>query len=174
MPIESPPSFLEQRRTKLLVPDRNLTRMWAADDTLELSTPLEVQLAKAKRDLTAFQTRLLKDYASKGLTPEMLSVKSADPATLRTKGLDIATDITPLFALHFRVLQLETARLKEMTEKSRETRAVRTTGPLAPREPGQSAIFPGLTGVGRKTRKHGHTRLRRRARGRVSRRKIQT
>lgn len=45
-------------------------------------------------------------------------------------------------------------------------------GPIQPREPAQSAIFPKLTGVGRKTRKHGHTRLRRRARRRVSRRKV--
>lgn len=36
---------------------------------------------------------------------------------------------------------------------------------------GTSALFPRLTGVGRKTRKHGHTRVRRRARGRLSRRK---
>lgn len=174
MPIESPPSFLEQRRTKLLVPGRNLTRMWAADDTLELSTPLEVQLAKAKRDLTALRTRLLKDYASKGLTPEMLTDSSIDTDVLLEKGLDIPTDIKPLLALQIQVLKLETARLKETTDKSREMRAVRTTGPLAPRAPAQSAIFPGLTGVGRKTRKHGHTRLRRRARGRVSRRKIKT
>jgi hypothetical protein len=46
--------------------------------------------------------------------------------------------------------------------------------PLQPRQLTQSAIFPKLTGVGRKTRKHGYTRLRRRTRGRVSRRKITT
>ena len=48
----------------------------------------------------------------------------------------------------------------------------RSTGTLGPRTPAQSAIFPRLTGVGRKTRKHGHTRVRRRARGRLSRRKV--
>lgn len=35
-----------------------------------------------------------------------------------------------------------------------------------------SALFPKLTGVGRKTRKHGHTRVRRHTRGRLSRRKV--
>lgn len=44
--------------------------------------------------------------------------------------------------------------------------------PIEPRILGPSAIFPKLTGVGRKTRKHGHTRVRRRARGRLSRRKV--
>jgi hypothetical protein len=44
--------------------------------------------------------------------------------------------------------------------------------PVQPRTLGQSALFPKLTGVGRNTRKHGYTRLRRRTRGRLSRRKV--
>jgi hypothetical protein len=48
----------------------------------------------------------------------------------------------------------------------------RSTGPLGPRTPADSALFPRLTGVGRKTRKHGSSRIRRYRRGRLSRRKI--
>jgi hypothetical protein len=47
----------------------------------------------------------------------------------------------------------------------------RTLGTVAPRTPGDSKLFPGLKGVGRRTR-NGHTRLRRRTRRRVSRRKV--
>lgn len=93
---------------------------------------------------------------------------------LREKDLNVDTIAAkaPLFANDYKAA---VARRDKAQADYEATLAAteRSTGTLAPRTPAQSALFPKLTGVGRKTRKHGHARLRRRARGRLSRRKVE-
>jgi hypothetical protein len=143
MPIESPPEEISLPG----VPDQE-------------------HYAQLNHQLRLLRARLVKDYGKKGLTLEILDENPPDVDKLIQIGLDKGKDIIPFLTLLVAVAQAENALLQTRSP------AERSTGTLEPRKLAQSAIFPKLTGVGRKTRKHGHTRVRRRARGRVSRRKI--
>lgn len=160
--MESPPGITEQSWRKLTAPERNLERMEADEITLPLAP--EAQLEDVNAQIRRLQARLLKDYGAKGLTRAMLETTPPDIDAFLRIGLKESTDIIPLLKLRIEAATTSGA----VYARQRPSR--RDTGALAPREPTQSAIFPRLTGVGRKTRKHGPARLRRHRRGRVSRR----
>ena len=161
--MESPPGITEQSWRKLTAPERNLERMEADEITLPLAP--EAQLEDVNAQIRRLQARLLKDYGAKGLTRAMLETSPPDIDAFLRIGLKESTDIIPLLKL--RIEAATTSR----AVYARQRPSRRDTGALAPREPTQSAIFPKLTGVGRKSRKYGLARVLRRTRGRLSRRK---
>lgn len=158
--MESPPGITEQSWRKLTAPERNLERMEADEITLPLAP--EAQLEDVNAQIRRLQARLLKDYGATGLTPAMLETNPPDIDAFLQVGMKESTDIIPLLKL------LIEAATTSGAVYARQRRSRRDTGALAPREPTQSAIFPRLTGVGRKTRKHGPARLLRRTRRRLS------
>lgn len=167
MPIESPPGFTEQSDHKLEAPYRNVGRMIEAGEEISLPrVPDQEHYAQLNHQLKLLRARLVKDYGRKGLTLAILDTNPPDVDKLIQIGLDKGKDIIPFLELLVAVARAENAVLQ--TQRPAE----RSTGALEPRTPAQSALFPKLTGVGRKTRKHGHTRVRRRARRGVSRRKV--
>jgi hypothetical protein len=173
MPIESPPGFTEQSVHKQGAPYRNVGRMIQAGEEISLPPVPEKELAQLSHRLQLHRARLMKDYEKDGLTLAHLDKRPPDVDKLVQIGLDHTKDIMPLLELRIAVAQAEYAAARaEIAALQANPSTGRSTGTLAPREPAQSALFPKLTGVGRKTRKHGHTRLRRRARGGVSRRKV--
>jgi hypothetical protein len=173
MPIESPPGFTEQSVRKQGAPYRNVGRMIQAGEEISLPPVPEQELAQLSHRLRLHRARLMKDYQKEGLTLEILDKSPPDVDKLIQIGLDHAKDVMPLLELRIAVAQAEYAAARaEIAALQANPSTGRSTGTLAPRTPTQSALFPKLTGVGRKTRKHGYARLRRRARRRLSRRKV--
>lgn len=176
--MESPPSYTEPGRTadsayKLWAPARNLLRMDAAKDTLGLppsgfaakGDAIRSEFLKSRVAFARIEAEILSRHKE-------LKERDLDPETIKSKAPEYADDYVQAWTRR----NAAQAAYEAVDGPSPTSRGVKTLGPTGPTT---STLFKGLvagrkrtTHKLRKSRKHGSSRVLRRTRRRVSRRKV--